>query len=181
MREALFDGSFWRFDCACNKRISALYNRGSRRKFKVCNRAIGRIVARPTGRGKRIKTRFGKVQNRARIPPFVSSFRNSESWQNGYCTGLENRRPKGHGGSNPSLSVSFPSTVFAGSSTKSRHAGLVYIFSPQSGLGRCDSDAQFRPGASRGIRGRRNTRTRRCDKRRRDRSVDRKRGRRRAF
>lgn len=31
----------------------------------------------------------------------------AESWQNGYCTGLENRRPKGHGGSNPSLSVTF--------------------------------------------------------------------------
>ena len=29
----------------------------------------------------------------------------AESWQNGYCTGLENRRPKGHGGSNPSLSA----------------------------------------------------------------------------
>jgi hypothetical protein len=28
-----------------------------------------------------------------------------ESWQNGYCTGLENRRPKGLGGSNPSLSA----------------------------------------------------------------------------
>ena len=31
--------------------------------------------------------------------------RNSESWQNGYCTGLENRRPKGLGGSSPSLSA----------------------------------------------------------------------------
>src|SRR5215831_9429281 len=29
-----------------------------------------------------------------------------EGWQNGYCTGLENRRPKGLGGSNPSPSVS---------------------------------------------------------------------------
>src|ERR1041385_3500261 len=28
-----------------------------------------------------------------------------ESWQNGYCTGLENRRPQGLGGSNPSLSA----------------------------------------------------------------------------
>jgi hypothetical protein len=30
---------------------------------------------------------------------------NMESWQNGYCTGLENRRPQGLGGSNPSLSA----------------------------------------------------------------------------
>jgi hypothetical protein len=29
----------------------------------------------------------------------------TESWQNGYCTGLENRRPQGLGGSNPSLSA----------------------------------------------------------------------------
>ncbi len=29
----------------------------------------------------------------------------AESWQNGYCTSLENWRPKGHGGSNPSLSA----------------------------------------------------------------------------
>ena len=28
-----------------------------------------------------------------------------EGWQNGYCTGLENRRPKGLGGSNPSPSA----------------------------------------------------------------------------
>jgi hypothetical protein len=28
-----------------------------------------------------------------------------EGWQNGYCTGLENRRPKGLGGSSPSPSV----------------------------------------------------------------------------
>jgi hypothetical protein len=31
-----------------------------------------------------------------------------ESWQNGYCTGLENRRPQGLGGSNPSLSAHCP-------------------------------------------------------------------------
>ena len=39
----------------------------------------------------------------------------AESWQNGYCTGLENRRPKGHGGSNPSLSVtiSHPNYLFS--------------------------------------------------------------------
>ena len=35
----------------------------------------------------------------------------AESWQNGYCTGLENRRPKGHGGSNPSLSAIIPPSV----------------------------------------------------------------------
>jgi hypothetical protein len=29
----------------------------------------------------------------------------SESWQNGYCTSLENWRPQGLGGSNPSLSA----------------------------------------------------------------------------
>jgi hypothetical protein len=29
----------------------------------------------------------------------------SESWQNGYCTGLENRRPQGLTGSNPVLSA----------------------------------------------------------------------------
>jgi hypothetical protein len=29
-----------------------------------------------------------------------------ESWQNGYCTGLENRRPQGLAGSNPALSAS---------------------------------------------------------------------------
>jgi hypothetical protein len=28
-----------------------------------------------------------------------------EGWQNGYCTGLENRRPQGHQGSNPWPSV----------------------------------------------------------------------------
>ena len=28
-----------------------------------------------------------------------------EGWQNGYCTGLENRRPQGLGGSNPSPSA----------------------------------------------------------------------------
>jgi hypothetical protein len=28
-----------------------------------------------------------------------------ESWQNGYCTGLENRRAQALGGSNPSLSA----------------------------------------------------------------------------
>jgi hypothetical protein len=28
-----------------------------------------------------------------------------EGWQNGYCTGLENRRPKGLAGSNPSPSA----------------------------------------------------------------------------
>jgi hypothetical protein len=28
-----------------------------------------------------------------------------ESWQNGYCTSLENWRPQGLGGSNPSLSA----------------------------------------------------------------------------
>src|SRR5262245_50170093 len=39
-------------------------------------------------------------------PAFVPSrIGIAESWQNGYCTGLENRRPKGHGGSNPSLSA----------------------------------------------------------------------------
>ena len=46
---------------------------------------------------------------RARMPT-VSIIRTNdlplaESWQNGYCTGLENRRPKGLGGSSPSLSV----------------------------------------------------------------------------
>ncbi len=44
----------------------------------------------------------------------VQSLRNSEipratarreGWQNGYCTGLENRRPQGHQGSNPWPSV----------------------------------------------------------------------------
>ena len=31
-----------------------------------------------------------------------------EGWQNGYCTGLENRRPQGHQGSNPWPSVRCP-------------------------------------------------------------------------
>ena len=31
-----------------------------------------------------------------------------ESWQNGYCTGLENRRPQGLTGSNPVLSARVP-------------------------------------------------------------------------
>ena len=35
----------------------------------------------------------------------------TESWQNGYCTGLENRRPQGLGGSNPSLSAFLPYVV----------------------------------------------------------------------
>lgn len=42
---------------------------------------------------------LGCAPSRARQQRFA------ESWQNGYCTGLENRRPKGHGGSNPSLSA----------------------------------------------------------------------------
>lgn len=38
-------------------------------------------------------------------PSFAASKALAESWQNGYCTSLENWRPKGHGGSNPSLSA----------------------------------------------------------------------------
>ena len=37
-----------------------------------------------------------------------------ERWQNGYCTGLENRRPKGLGGSNPSRSVEVTSSLIHG-------------------------------------------------------------------
>src|SRR5215831_13236531 len=55
-----------------------------------------------------------------------------EGWQNGYCTGLENRRPKGLGGSNPSPSVSKSngiasagmvriSTVSLGRTCRTRH------------------------------------------------------------
>ena len=32
----------------------------------------------------------------------------SEGWQNGECTGLENRRPQGHAGSNPAPSAFHP-------------------------------------------------------------------------
>jgi hypothetical protein len=41
------------------------------------------------------------------MPQFVDccGLATLESWQNGYCTGLENRRPQGLGGSNPSLSA----------------------------------------------------------------------------
>jgi len=34
--------------------------------------------------------------------------REQEGWQNGYCTSLENWRPQGLGGSNPSPSVHYP-------------------------------------------------------------------------
>jgi hypothetical protein len=44
----------------------------------------------------------GKVRSTKSRRPLVLSL---ESWQNGYCTGLENRRPQGLGGSNPSLSA----------------------------------------------------------------------------
>ena len=60
---------------------------------------------------------------RASGPLFCHTFRRwviffrqrfiAEGWQNGYCTGLENQRPKGLGGSSPSPSASvkkFPRT-----------------------------------------------------------------------
>lgn len=36
---------------------------------------------------------------------FIGASGSLEGWQNGYCTGLENRRPKGLVGSNPTPSV----------------------------------------------------------------------------
>lgn len=47
--------------------------------------------------------KWNSPRRRASIQKLELSY--AESWQNGYCTGLENRRPKGHGGSNPSLSA----------------------------------------------------------------------------
>ena len=42
-------------------------------------------------------------------PEVISATRSRlEGWQNGYCTGLENRRPKGLVGSNPTPSVPYP-------------------------------------------------------------------------
>ena len=38
----------------------------------------------------------------------------AEGWQNGYCTGLENRRPQGLGGSNPSPSVGPTAPIIRG-------------------------------------------------------------------
>ena len=58
----------------------------------------------------------------------IREFR-KESWQNGYCTGLENRRPQGLGGSNPSLSAkevecdSLPSSFFPLLRAKSANVG----------------------------------------------------------
>ena len=47
--------------------------------------------------------------------------RTREGWQNGYCTSLENWRPQGLGGSNPSPSVVHcPGALGAGPSLASR-------------------------------------------------------------
>ena len=44
-----------------------------------------------------------KLGNTAKAKQCVEIF--LESWQNGYCNGLENRRPQGLGSSNLSLSA----------------------------------------------------------------------------
>ena len=46
---------------------------------------------------------FSKLGNMAKAKHCVDFF--LESWQNGYCNGLENRRPQGLGSSNLSLSA----------------------------------------------------------------------------
>ena len=43
--------------------------------------------------------------NRALPMPIAILILRVEGWQNGYCTSLENWRPQGLGGSNPSPSV----------------------------------------------------------------------------
>ena len=51
-----------------------------------------------------------------------------ESWQNGYCTGLENRRPQGLGGSNPSLSAANADFILLLRIDKLTIQGLYLIF-----------------------------------------------------
>ena len=50
------------------------------------------------------------------------SFETLEGWQNGYCTSLENWRPQGLGGSNPSPSVGV--TPLGESGAARRRSGL---------------------------------------------------------
>src|SRR3954466_14262882 len=47
-----------------------------------------------------------RIRRNSALPVGINaSILRLEGWQNGYCTGLENRRPQGLGGSNPSPSV----------------------------------------------------------------------------
>ncbi len=51
--------------------------------------------------------------NRALPMPIAILILRVEGWQNGYCTSLENWRPQGLGGSNPSPSVFFSDSYLA--------------------------------------------------------------------
>lgn len=54
----------------------------------------------------------------------TARFQRWEGWQNGYCTGLENRRPQGHQGSNP-----WPSVVNTSERVTDRSAAICDPFS----------------------------------------------------
>src|SRR6185503_11619354 len=62
---------------------------------------------RPARKRSRIAVRGPMDDRRAasQLSAAIITFWRWERWQNGYCTGLENRRPQGLGGSNPSRSV----------------------------------------------------------------------------